>query len=65
MNRDEKKKPVKKPETFSRRDLEELMNMKAPTYTKGHGGAIDFVSEFLASKGDNCLMISTNVILFI
>lgn len=45
MNRDEKKKPVKKPETFSRRDLEELMNMKAPTYTRGQAGAFDFVSE--------------------
>ncbi|WP_258831459.1 hypothetical protein [Peribacillus frigoritolerans] len=40
MNRDEKKKPVKKPEKLSRRELEELMNMKAPTYTRGRGGAI-------------------------
>ena len=41
MKREEpKKKPIKKVEKLSHRDLEELMNMKAPTYGRKRGGAI-------------------------
>lgn len=35
-----KKKPKKASETFSRREIEELMGMRQPTYSRGRGGAI-------------------------
>ncbi|MGG4267423.1 hypothetical protein [Peribacillus simplex] len=37
---DLEKKPNKKKEKLSRRDLEELMNINASTYIRGRGGAI-------------------------